>query len=249
MEKAIIINNQTNLSKLSKFNRFYIGAEFCQNLLPSTDQIKKLFTNLKDKTIPISLITPIVTDIGIKKIDNLLAFLTNQKYNVDEIIINDFGVLNLIHRKYPIFQPIIGRLLSPQLLPIEIETSPRSIYSIRFLEKEYGIQRIEMDNYNNNMKIDVPKSLKKIHFSIYTPYLYVTTTRRCLFPHLLSSKPKKYEKFRCHQECLNLKQDFIIKYPIVKERFYINKNTYFIKRKKISKNLKMNIDRIVYDYL
>lgn len=244
MEKAVLISQKTNINKIKKYDRIYIGSEFCQNLLPKISYLEQILKQLSDKEI--SLITPMVNEIGLLKIDQLLKFITKELKSF-EIIINDFGVLNLVHRKYPSVVPVLGRIISQQVTTLYPDSSIRDANTLRVLCLKYNIDRIEIDTKGKNTSIEIPKSIDNLKVSLYYPYLLVTTTNRCIIPRLFDDSFDVNENFKCHQECLRIQKIISFKYPMIKEKIYIKGNTHFIKHKTLPKNLeKMNINRIVY---
>lgn len=91
-------------------SRIYFGTEFCEKLIPNIEDLKKVLDIIYRNNLEFTLLTPQVTEEGLKKIDILLHFL-NQQHKMFEVVINDFGVLNLISRKYRSnLKPVLGRL-------------------------------------------------------------------------------------------------------------------------------------------
>lgn len=244
MEKAVLISQITKINKIKKYDRVYIGSEFCQNLLPEVNYLKQILNQLSDKKI--SLITPIVNEVGLLKIGQILDFLTKEVKSL-EIIVNDFGVLNLVHHKYPFIVPVLGRIISQQVVTLYPNSSVKDANTIKTLCSKYNIDRIEIDTKGKNTSIEIPKSIKKLKVSLYYPYLLVTTTNRCIIPRLFDESYDVNKNYKCHQECLKIQKAITFSYPMIKEKIYLKGNTHFIRHKTLPKNIeKMNIDRIVY---
>lgn len=115
MEKAIHITRLDNLKFYnSRFNRIYFGVEFCQNLIPSLSAVNKILRFIKANTRQISLVTPFVTDVGLSKLISIFRYLKNNVINC-EIIVNDWGVLEVLSNKFRNnFRISLGRLLIHQ---------------------------------------------------------------------------------------------------------------------------------------
>ena len=114
MEKAIFITKISQLKYITAgYDRLYYGNEFCERLIPGPKHLRNILCYLKKRKLKFSLVTPYVTDKGLKKVELLLELLKSEKINC-EIIINDFGVLNLINQKYLNLTPVLGRLLTKQ---------------------------------------------------------------------------------------------------------------------------------------
>ncbi len=114
IEKAIFISKIDNLKYVTRqYTRLYFGNEFCQKLLPRIDELEKALCYCNENKLKFSLVTPYATDEGLKNIEPLIIFLRKNRLNC-EVVINDWGVLDLLSEKYTGFQPILGRLLTKQ---------------------------------------------------------------------------------------------------------------------------------------
>ena len=116
IEKAIFISRIENLKYVSsKYMRLYFGNEFCQKLLPSINELEKVLNYCGKNKLRFSLVTPYVTDEGLKDMERLFSFLKNSKPRLDcEVIINDWGVLDMLNEEDYNFRPVLGRLLTKQ---------------------------------------------------------------------------------------------------------------------------------------
>ncbi|MFC1631666.1 hypothetical protein ACFL2I_03835 [Candidatus Omnitrophota bacterium] len=114
IEKTIFITKISNLKFVnSRYKRLYFGNEFCEKLIPQLNELKKAIRYCERNKLKFSLVTPYVTNRGIDNLDKLFLWLQNNKMNC-EIIINDYGVLDLINEEYQTLQPVLGRLLTKQ---------------------------------------------------------------------------------------------------------------------------------------
>lgn len=141
MERAIFI---TKLSQLKYVNngcsRLYYGHEFCQRLISPLNHLKRILSYIAEKRLNLSLVTPYVTNDGLKKLEVLFELLKERNTSC-EVIINDWGVLNLVNRKYINLTPVLGRLLNKQ------KRGPRLV---KLLKRE---TRARLLNYPQNPKI------------------------------------------------------------------------------------------------
>ena len=114
MERAIFITKVSHLRYIDhKYSRLYYGSEFCERLIPLLSHLKQILSYVEKKRLDLSFITPYVTNDGLKKLEPLFELLNSMKSN-PEVIINDWGVLNLVNRKYLNLTPVLGRLLTKQ---------------------------------------------------------------------------------------------------------------------------------------
>lgn len=189
----------TSLGALRKsaggYDRVYFGAEFCQWRLPAPAAVRKAFGIADEMGIGFTLMTPWVTDAGIRKLRGLfsgLVPLVDNAVSPVEVVVNDFGVLTMLKEEFPSLVPVLGRLLARQKrcprVPGAIESIPepgRDVYMHAGIEdplaagmlKRYGVKRVELDGPLQGMEVDLrPARLKG---SVYTPYVFVTVTRHC----------------------------------------------------------------------
>ncbi len=133
MERAIFITRLNQLKYIDcGYSRLYYGNEFCERLIPVPDCLEQILSYTEKKKLDLSLVTPYVTSDGIKKIEALFELLKSRRVAC-EIIINDWGVLNLLNHKYLSLTPVLGRLLTkqkrgPRLIKLlKRQTRPRLI--------------------------------------------------------------------------------------------------------------------------
>jgi hypothetical protein len=114
IEQALYITRPSSLEYFKKeYSRIYFGNEFCQRLIPSPFDLEKVALYTRKEKIGFSFVTPYVTDEGIEKLDKLFTLLEKLDFHC-EVIINDWGVLNLINERFKTFKPVLGRLLTKQ---------------------------------------------------------------------------------------------------------------------------------------
>ncbi|MEM2104248.1 MAG: hypothetical protein QW717_05095 [Candidatus Bathyarchaeia archaeon] len=260
MEQALYATNVEKLKSWNtSFSRIYFGNEFCERLLPSPEEVDATLKFVLENNLSFSFVTPYVTDAGLKRIEKLLAIIAERKPE-SEVIFNDWGILHVLNLKYPNFEPVIGRLLNkmkrdPRLL-IFIDSLPETAIEYfkglninvpifqNFL-KEKGVKRVEVDNTLQGVKTN----FKNLGFnaSLYTPYVYVTTSRLCL---AISCNVYGMEDvvgiFPCKKECR--KYTSYLKAPVMPVTLIRKGNTVFLKNQEIPKNLEeIGINRLVIE--
>jgi len=191
------------LKNTPKKYRIYYGNEFCEHLLPSVEQIRKVKTFAKENNHDFTLVLPWITDKYSSKIISLIEELEER----DEVVCNDWGVIQTVidlglENKINI---IIGRLLNTQKKdPRAYNGEHRTLQSPPFLNGEFGkfldkynIKRIETDDPRNIQNFSGTHFLGHIH----TPFTYITTTRKCLLANSSSLKQKTLTIGSCKKEC------------------------------------------------
>lgn len=194
--------------------RLYFGSEYCQYRLPRPKDLLKAWQTAEDNRLSFTLVTPYLPQSGLSRLVELLETLKHEREL--EVVVNDWGILHLLRRAYPQFQPVVGRLLNKMIrdprvahlygregAPVRARQSFRqSAYTVSyfrsFLEK-MAVKRVELDNAIQGMDLQFDSGLD---VSLHIGYGCVATGRSCLVGTL--HKPKE-EKFKgdvvCRQQC------------------------------------------------
>ena len=112
MERIILLDKVKNYQEIKDFDRVYLGNEFCQNLIPTLSDFKLQVKKIKDKDF--SFVTPFVIDKNISKLERIFKYL-DKEYDEPEVIVNDLGILYLLHENYPKIKKVFGRILYPNI--------------------------------------------------------------------------------------------------------------------------------------
>jgi len=196
MENAILISSIDKLDYLDKapgnFSRVYFGSEFCDERIPTNDDLRDFLVFCENNGKEQTIIIPYLSQHGLERAANLLKFLDNRRV-YPEILINDWGMLSYIPEKYGgKFPLVLGRILAKQktgprvelikdIKPAAYESSKKSHVDIPvFIDfiKKKGVTRIELDMPLQGIDIKLPDNCG-ISLSLYHPYAYISTTRRC----------------------------------------------------------------------
>ena len=114
MDQTLFISNPSGLKYYQKdFTRIYFGQEFCERLLPSEDELEKVCVFSEKEGVPLTFVTPYVTDNGLLKLEKLIEFFA-EKIPKTEIVFNDWGVFQFLEESFPDLKPVLGRLLNKQ---------------------------------------------------------------------------------------------------------------------------------------
>jgi hypothetical protein len=208
------------LGEECKISYLYFGSEFCEYCIPNTSMLHNFLEICKkDKLTPV-FVTPPSSDYGVKKLEEDLLYL-KKELDLCEIVINDLGILELVHDICPHYIISIGRIFD--------KTSHDSRILSRDIEAYYGqdglrfartpgilsnsTERI-LCKYNVvRYEFDFPKVGLEVNgnskYSLHFPYQYLTTGRVCLFR---ATQYKDQHKFlvgseKCCQICTNIQAE------------------------------------------
>ena len=140
---------------LKKFTRIYIGNEFCPLNFPDLNTLDTILNSALKEIFDITISFPFVREKNLNKYEKILDFLKEWCANNNkqiEIIVNDWGTLNLITCKYKEFTPVLGRLLN------KIKKDPRligklGIHDLREVYIENNLNFEEFSDYLNNLGV------------------------------------------------------------------------------------------------
>jgi hypothetical protein len=257
MERAILINQLPQLKGLKvNFDRLYFGQEFCERLLPTPAQLQEVMEWVKARNLAFTLITPYVTEQGLKQVKDLLETLACQAPQA-EVTVNDWGILYLLKEgSYP-FPLNLGRLLvkqkrGPQILSVRGKV-PAAMWdhfqranvdlplTIKFLSP-FNIKRVELDNLLQGLK----REGEVLPASLYYPYAYITTTRICLTNSCEERTRHMRAIFPCKFECR--KYSFTLSHSSMPVKLLLKGNSIFFHKEELPENLEsLKIDRLVQE--
>jgi len=256
MEHALYITSLSGLKgKTGGYTRLYFGAEFCQWRLPGPAMLRKALGLAGDAGLKFTLMTPWVTDAGLRKVDALLSVLADAGASGAEVVVNDYGVLASVKGICPSVTPVLGRLLVKQKccprIPAmfeDITEAGREIYLRTGVEgpdaagllKKWGVRRVELDNPVQGVRAELKAA--RLKGSIYLPYAYVTTTRHCP----ASFDGEGWQAFTGCKIKGCLKTVLALHTPSHGARILMRGNTQFVENEVLPEGLAdMGIDRVV----
>jgi|AGTN01.3.fsa_nt_gi hypothetical protein len=252
-EQALYATRIEQTDKLpGRYSRVYFGSEFCERLMPSDDDVRRVVETAGGKGIAVTVLTPYVTGAGIVRLKELFDALAPLSAGGLEVVVNDWGTLRILDTER--FIPVLGRLLTrqehdPRIPHIKKRTPAMddhfrsfpmdSDISAGFLAR-WNIHRMELDNVFQGIR-----RTGTMTASLYVPYGYLSTTRMCPF----RDRPRPANFIRrideCGKECE--KYTVTLTNKDMKETILMRGNTQFFRNEAMPENLaSLSIDRIVY---
>lgn len=243
---------------LDRFSWFYLGAEFCENLL--TENICGDIARFQEKGGKVCFMTPPLSEKGtsrLKKIFSALRALEKAgklDFSRLELSVNDFAALELARDCGLAVRISAGRIfyenvftqnrghlhaLSRQALEV-FRSLGLARYDIsipgkfplsNFAGKSYGLGKLDFN------------------FSLHYPYLNLTTTRTCMVGMPDIRPHQSVDGINCSYECRACA--FQVAHPWIREDLLVRGNTIFLKLRgkgcSSVKELKgLRVDRLVY---
>ncbi|MDO5291728.1 MAG: hypothetical protein Q4F05_03155 [bacterium] len=191
--------------------RIYIGSYFCsQYFLHLTEaDCKEVLEYAKEHNSKVTLVIPIVTEKNLKRVKlRIDSFINYFGTLIDEITVNDYGMLAYIHRKYKV-KLNLGRLFMkdyrdpryPEYFNGPFRPRVFTKYICQ-LVKAYHVHAMEFDP--THRQLDFLKKPDDVLIGLHLPYCYMTTGQICEYS---SVDQEIQDKFRpnteCNVECLS----------------------------------------------
>lgn len=259
-ERVLFIAKAENLKYYTPhLERVYFGNEFCQKLIPSSQEVAQVMDFTREHGLAFSLVTPYVTNEGLQQWKSIIAQVASRNPQ-SEVVFNDWGVFRTIRDSDWGLQPVLGRLLTkikrgPRLMTVIDKLPPGALQHLQatnldveayrsFLVNQ-GITRVELDYPLQDIRTHEVSS--SMHLSLYIPFVYVTTTRFCLSASCdVPEKKGMVGIFPCKQECQ--KYTFTLDNPVMTTSLIRKGNTIFFRNPKIPPSEELRekkIDRLV----
>jgi len=225
--------------------RVYLGAEFCCWLLPPARQLVSEIALVHHLGRPVSVVLPVLNESFLPQLQTVLSALYPFLKDGDEIVVSDWGALDLVRSCCPGVDVVAGRVLSgqkrgPQALSLD-ESSDTAGYfrrsrwhseAMAAMLRDLGIYRVELDNPRQGVA-PLPPGLRG---TLHTPYAFVTSSRNCPWRTAVSAACRRPcgEVFRLDAAPLEV--------PLLQRG-----NTQFVENRGLPADLpSLGIDRVVF---
>ena len=159
-------------------SRIYFGTEFCFWRMPSVEQILSAINLARENSIALTLVTPVLGEDERQRLSTVLAEVLPALSSCDEVLISDWGALELIREIRNDLEVVVGRALSGQkrgpriqdleLTPEQMDYFRRGSWHNResaAMLLEQKITRVEQDNLLQGLA-PLPQGLKS---SLHVP--------------------------------------------------------------------------------
>lgn len=246
---------------LARFDWFYTGAEFCENLLKDAAWHEREVSSLLDKGVKVCLLTPPMSEKGLKVLRPVFRRLASV-FGGDpraagrlEMTVNDFGALELAAEEGLCVPFSLGRLLYENMFFADRTKMLALNGEAVRLFAGLGVRRFEFSTTGRLMGTNLRKARScgfnsgDISITLHYPYLNLTTARACAVGLPETGPEDSAGGINCRRECALC--SFEVEQPLIKERLFVKGNTVFLKfpGKFYSSQaalLNRRVDRLVY---
>jgi len=188
-ERALFLHTLPNTLPAG-ITRIYAGAEFCPWRLPDLTTLRRMLGWARANQCAFTLATPVLIEPQRAELARLLTALLPEFCPQDELVISDWGVLELARAAAPDTTLVVGRALSgqkrdPRTTTLNFDsTELKHFRSSRWhaapaveMLQELKIDRVELDNLWQGLE-PLPPPLRG---TLHTPYTMVASSRNCPF--------------------------------------------------------------------
>jgi len=185
--------------------RLHLGNEFCERLVPSATVLRRAIGLAGAADLELTFATPSVHDAGLARLRRLFRLLPCGA----EVVVNDYGVLRLLRREFPVLEPVAGRQLCKAIkdprLPTEqwarLNPGGADAPAFRDTLDRFGIRRIELDVPPYARPGDLRAG--GLALSVHAPFGYAVRGRICRIGSLRFGGERKFRPgLACSKECL-----------------------------------------------
>ena len=247
--------NKENFDKIigsnlvgKKTERIYFGSYFCSVYFLSLQFYREMIRLLKQKEIRLTLVVPVFTEKHLSGAKRMISDILAAEDNyVDEVTVNDAGMLSYIIQNYPGVTFNLGRLFCKDPRDIRSRDFSKTRTTPALLSESAGIVPvngiIEIDETND--ELDIHDSFSG-RIGVHYPFCYLTTGNICKFAGIHAQIDHKFRPnascrlecqriFECYRDDLDEDTDGI---------FRIGRTVYF--KRKLRAVVHAEIDRMIY---
>jgi hypothetical protein len=169
----------------AKLSSLYFGTEFCQELIPHSDEVEIICAHCAAHDLEAVLLTPLVTHKGLDRLDRLFETLAKHDCR-PSVVFNDWGVFELLQTTYPEFPRRLGRLMNRGLRDPRLEMQAEGSAGEN-LEKGAGIRRLAASLGVTAVETDADlepgflgSGSEGLNRTLHVPFTFVSSGRNCL---------------------------------------------------------------------
>lgn len=187
---------------LEEKSRIYVGSYFCSQFFWAF-QFDNLIKFAKDWNLKLTLVLPIFSEKDLKLAKKkIIKILQNSKSVIDEVTVNDFGMLTYIQSKFD-KKVNLGRLFFKDPRDVRVNeyySQKGNVNILSALEEVIDVSKInyvELDETNKSLGVD-----DCFRVAVHTPFCFMTTGNICKYASINKGIEFKFRpNDKCRQEC------------------------------------------------
>lgn len=232
--RARLISAGSLTEALERFDWFYCGAEFCENLIAAPGWYEEEAAFFLEKGAKVCLLTPPVSEKGLKLLKPVfrrLAALLKKDPRAKgslEVTVNDLGALALALEAAPGLTLNSGRLLHDNMFLLNRDSmTVMNARGVR-LFSGLGVRRFELSTTGRLPRADLSAARgADLAITLHYPFMNLTSARTCVTG--LPDIPPELSVpgVNCRRECGAC--SFEVSHPLIKQKLLVKGNTVFLK--------------------
>ena len=202
----------------------YFGNDSCEHLIPQISQIQEVLDYCKSNKLNFALVLPPLSEFSIKKVEKIFEFLKDKKI---EVVVNDFGALNLA-KNYKNIKIIAGitfnKLIKPAFIQNLTENQQNLIQQTEIQIQEYRefFKDLNITRFSfENVKLDFSFLLEKPYITVdyYYPFIRISYSKACNIAGLFNNIQNYFPVNHCPAYCKDVALEMEGSYEIF-QRYY-----------------------------
>lgn len=187
----------------AKPKRLYVGSYFCSQYFIKMDFLSELKQFLKVHPYALTLVIPVISE---KDLSTAKGFISQifRELPIDEVTVNDVGMLSTIHEKHPI-NINLGRLFFKDEREIRVPAffqktvRPTNLDLLKPYIENYQIKYVELDPISSSLSLQLDSDIK---IALHEPFCYMTTGNICKYASINKETAQKFRpNASCSMEC------------------------------------------------
>ena len=182
-----------NCFRRRKPDRLYLGNAFCHLLFPEENELFSMLEKAGTEELKVTLTCSYVREFLLEKKENLLGKLEDwcsRNGTELEIVVNDWGMADMLRERNGCLKPCIGVLLNKRKkdprMPYKKgnrallgQNSLNAEFYQAYLEREFGIHRFEWESCGYEQQIPESTPGSGIEHHLHLPFYQTNTSQYC----------------------------------------------------------------------
>lgn len=176
-----------------KPDRLYIGNAFCHLLFPEENELFSMLEKARREGVRVTLTCSYVREFLLEKTEDLIGKLEEwcgRNGTELEIVVNDWGMADLLKNRASSLKPCLGVLLNkrkkdPRMpykkgnMTLLKQNSLNAEFYQAYLEQEFGIHRFEWESCGYAQQFPSAEPEEAVEHHLHMPFYQTNTSQYC----------------------------------------------------------------------